>query len=56
MNELNRDRLNALKEASEKMVAFVNQYCTPHDIIVISQGSVELYAGEVGIPTELPKD
>ena len=56
MDELREKRFEALKEASAKMVEFVNQYCTPHDVIVVRQGSVEMLCGELSFPAELPRD
>lgn len=46
-------RTASLMVASEKMVEFINEWCCPHDVVVIEQGSVRLYCGESGFPTKV---
>lgn len=54
MERRNRERSIALREAAQPIVEFMNKQCTPHDIIVIQQGSVELYSGALAFPTPIP--
>jgi hypothetical protein len=51
--EWQEQRSKALEEASKPMVDFVNQYCCPHDVVIIQQGTVALYSGECAFPTEV---
>ena len=50
----NEERMAALEEAVKPMLEFVNKYCCPHDIVVVEQGRVELYSGEIAIPFPVP--
>lgn len=50
----NHERSIALEEAAKPLVDFVNTQCCPHDMIVIQQGSVELFSGEISMPTPIP--
>lgn len=54
MGRRNHERMIALEKAAQPMVEFVNTYCCPHDIVVIQQGSVDLYSGQGAFPTIIP--
>jgi hypothetical protein len=45
-NELRTIELQAIIKPLEK---FMNNYCCPHDILVIQQGRVELFEGALSI-------
>lgn len=47
------NKMKELEKASKPLVEFMNQYCCPHDVIMVQQGHVELLNGEIGIPTEI---
>lgn len=54
MNKDNRsEKMKELEKASKPLVDFINKYCCPHDIIVIKQGYIQLFNGEIGIPTKI---
>jgi hypothetical protein len=46
-------KMTAFREALKPLEEFVNKYCCPHDIIVIEQGHVSIYSGEMAIPLKL---
>lgn len=48
-----KDKMNKLEEVSKPLIDFVNEYCCPHDIIVIQQGNVQIFNGEMSIPTKI---
>lgn len=50
---LGSKKMEELKKASKPLVDFVNKNCCPHDIIVIQQGNVQIFNGEMSIPTEI---
>lgn len=54
MGRRNHERMAALEVAAQPMVEFVNKYCCPHDVVIIQQGSVELYSGQCAFPTVIP--
>lgn len=45
--ESQKKRSEALKEAAKPLIEYVNKHCCPHDIIIVQQGSVELFNGEM---------
>lgn len=47
------NKVEELKKASKPLIAFVNTYCSPHDLIMIQQGSIQIFNGEIGIPTRV---
>lgn len=49
-NEQRREKLLKLKKPLED---FMNQYCCPHDTLIVTQGHVELLSGEIAIPLEI---
>lgn len=48
------NKMKELEKASKPLVEFVNKNCCPHDIIIIQQGNVQIFNGEMSIPTEIP--
>lgn len=50
----NSNKMKELEKASKPLVDFVNKNCCPHDIIVIQQGNIQIFNGEMSIPTEIP--
>jgi hypothetical protein len=42
-----------LKKIKPLLEEFVNKYCCPHDILVVQQGSVELYSGQMVLPMKI---
>ena len=46
--------LAELEQACQEIIKFMNENCSPHDMIVIRQGHVELLSGQCGFPTEIP--
>lgn len=52
--ERGRDRMAAFDEAVKPLIEFVNKCCTPHDIVVVQQGSAEMYSGQMAIPFPYP--
>lgn len=51
--ELNATRKEELQKIIKPIEEFINKYCCPHDIIVITQGSAKIFSGEVVIPLKL---
>ena len=51
MGRKNLERINELEKIAQPLVDFVNKYCSPHDIIIIQQGSFEIYQGSGAFPT-----
>ena len=47
------EKMKELEKASKPLVDFVNKYCCPHDIIIIQQGNVQIFNGEISIPTKI---
>lgn len=41
-------RQKELEIASQYIIDFIKKWCTPHDIVVISQTNVQLFCGETG--------
>ena len=46
--------LAELEQASQEIIKFMNENCSPHDMIVIRQGHVDLLSEQCGFPTEIP--
>ena len=40
-------------EAIKPVKEFMDKWCCPNDILVVQQGSAELYSGEIAIPMEV---
>ena len=55
IQEQNHERMVKLEEIIGPIVEFMNEHCCPHDLLVIEQGSVRLYQGACGFPTEFPE-
>lgn len=55
MNEVERrKREEEFKELAKVAEGFINKWGNPHSVIVIEQGSIMFYAGEMGMPLEIP--
>jgi hypothetical protein len=51
--ELNKQRLEELLKLKKPLEDFMNKYCCPHDMLIVTQGHVELLSGEVAFPLEI---
>lgn len=50
---LNEIRTEELKKIIEPLQEWINEYGTPHDKLIITQGNVEFVSGEFGIPLKI---
>ena len=53
INNKENEKMKELEKASKPLVDFVNKECCPHDIIIIQQGNVQIFNGEISIPTKI---
>ena len=51
--EFNKQRLEALVEIKKSLEDFINTWCCQHDILIIQQGNIQLFSGEISIPLEV---
>lgn len=49
-NELRREQL---AKAMQPIEEFMNTHCSPHDVLIISQGRASLFSGELSIKLEV---
>ena len=49
----NQVRREELEKIIEPIQEWINEWGTPHDILVIQQGNVSLYSGELSIQLKL---
>ena len=50
---LNEERRVELEKIIEPIQEWINEYGTPHDILIIQQGNAQLYSGELSIILKL---
>ena len=49
----NKERQEALEKIIKPLQEYMNDWCTPHDILIIQQGNAQLYSGELSIILEI---
>jgi hypothetical protein len=52
--DFNRERSEELKKIIKPLELYMNKYCCPHDILIVTQGRAELFSGELSILLEIP--
>lgn len=50
---LNQKRREELEKIIEPIQEWINEWGTPHDILIIQQGNAQLYSGELSIPLKI---
>ena len=53
-DELKNERRKDFEKLGELAEQFINKWGDPHSVIVIEQGSIVFYEGEIGMPLEIP--
>lgn len=53
-NELKDERRKDFEKLGELAEKFINKWGNPHSVIIIEQGSIRYYEGEIGMPLEIP--
>ena len=50
---LNQNRREELEKIIEPLQEWINEWGTPHDILIIQQGNAQLYSGELSIQLKI---
>lgn len=54
MSELDKQkRKEEFKELAKVAEEFINKWGDPHSVIIIEQGSIRFYEGEIGLPLKI---